>query len=439
MMLPATSTTASPFQNDVRLALQRRGQRLLEATDLAEQTAQLSPLEYYFIVKEIGVDDATALLRHATPEQKQTCCDLDCWEQDHFSATELDAWLAPYAAQGKEPLAETFFQLDHEIQTLFINASMQIYDLRSEPAPEPAPTTQHKTTLDNFFELHTDAAEREVEPFFLIDALYAHDTHQAFRLLMAAKWELFTETLEQAYQFRIGRLADLGFVEPEVAAKLFAPPPSKPQMQATQPSALPATRLPGLYAHTLSQTPNILSRAMAQIRNPQLLLQLESQLVYLINAASIAYQRPAKSLGDLLLVANWVRDTVCLGLEVQQQHTTQTAAESAHLQDLAAAQILQDTPLLHLFQYGHAQIVPLQKAAQRLRQDPIIAAWLDVHLHPDDDPEAEDRAFLRALAHPRPLLCVRNPGQPLRLEAWQTRAQIETTQARFEALAARLL
>lgn len=439
MMLPAAPATPSPFQHDIHLALQRRGQRLVEAADVAEQTALLSPLEYYLIVKEIGVDDATVLLHHATPEQKQICCDLDCWEQDEFCATELDAWLAPYQAQGQDTLAATFFQLDHEVQTLFINASLQIYDLRSEPAPEPSADTRHKTTLDNFFELHTDLADRDVEPFALIDALYAYDTHQAFRLLMAAKWELFTETVEQAYQFRMGRLADLGFVEPEVAAKLFAPPPSVHPSATNLSRGLPQTRLPGLYAHTLSKAPNRLSRAMAQIRNPDVLAQLESQLVYLINAASVAYQRPAKSLGQLLLVANWVRDTLCLGLETHMRQDTGQNAQEDHVQDLAAAQLVQTIPLLHLFQLGQAQIKPLQKAAQRLSQDPVAAAWLNVHLHPDDDPEATDRAFLRALAHPRPLLCVRTHNGPLRLEAWQTHAQLETTQARLEALAARLL
>ena len=49
--------TLSRFQADLSRALSRRGKRLLVAADLQQQVANLEPLEAYFIVKELGVDD----------------------------------------------------------------------------------------------------------------------------------------------------------------------------------------------------------------------------------------------------------------------------------------------------------------------------------------------------------------------------------------------
>jgi hypothetical protein len=434
----------SRFRADVTRALARRGEALLLAADLPAQVSAMPPLEFYYVVKEIGVEDAQALLQHANPQQLQACCDLDCWERDDFAPVELDAWLAGFADQGKEALAAAFMQIDLELQVLFLAESLAIYDRRSEPVPDMPSEVPYKETLDGFFVLYAVTEEREVPPFLLVDALYAHDIESAFRLLMAAKWEVMSETTETAYQFRSGRMEEIGFVHPAEAARLFAPVPDAARLEAavaarmaTPDGDVPVT-LPALYAGVLAQDTTRLSRAMAFVSGAHTVARLEAELVVLINAATVAYGNATKDLSGVMRVATYVRDTLSLGLEVALGDGTQGATGSDG-EAAAAAELLVRMPLMHLFQMGYAAIRPVHKAARALAQDPVVAAWLDVALHPDDDPQAADRAFLRHLTQPRPLWAGWAPLKPLATRAWQSLDDVAATQARLDTLAQRLV
>ena len=107
------------FRQDLSRSLSRRGKQLLESTNLAQAVSKLAPLETYFIVKELGIEDATPILLNASRTQIQTIIDLDCWTGDRPDPLDLDAWLAPFAALGKEALNLAFFTLDHELQIVF--------------------------------------------------------------------------------------------------------------------------------------------------------------------------------------------------------------------------------------------------------------------------------------------------------------------------------
>lgn len=424
--------TLSRFRADLSRALQRRGNKLLEAPDVAAQMAELAPLEAYYIVKELGVDEAVPLLRHATPEQWQACIDLDCWEDDRFAATELDAWLAPFANEGKERLAETFLELDSEVQVMFLAQLLQVYDVRAEEAPEPSPEILNMTTMDGHFVLHAiPDRDREVEPFALVDALYRGNGEAAFGLLMAAKWELISEVEEQAYSFRAGRLADLGFPDPETASRLFAKPPSAPPEELLPP---PAIHLPALYAHAL-HTDSLFTQALGEVRDAALLERLESECVLLVNSALVAYGETARDLQHSAEVAARVRDSLSLGLET----LLQAKAPQAEITPAACAGLLAKWPLLNLFQHAHQTTLPLQRAAVQLKADPLVAAWLNRDIIAEDDPDTADRTFLAALATPRPLWGGSEPLRPQAKRAFSSLQEIAAAEKRLQALGQRLL
>lgn len=426
----------SRFRADVSRALMRRGKKMLEASNLPAQVAGLAPLEAYFIIKELGVDDALPILLLANAEQLQTCIDLDCWDGADFSPEDLDAWLAPFASEGGEALAKAFLLLDSELQVMFLAASVEVWDTRSEEEPEVDDDVPRLETMDGFFVLHgKPVAEREVEPFMLIQSLYRHDIHEAFRLLMAAKWE-FTSGLEESeWGFRVGRLQDLGFPTRDDAARLFATPAPAPLCVPMMP--VPCT-LPAIYASALAEA-SLVTRAMARIADPSVLDRLESELVYLVNAAVVAYGESPRDLSHVGDIAARVRDTLSLGLEVLLSPNVPISfADGEQVAERAAA-LLHAWPLMQLFQHGAHAVQPLGRAAATLAKDPVIAAWLNVGLHPDDDPEAADRAFLRALVQPRPLLAGTERFKPTQARAFATQAAVVAAQQRLDVLATRLL
>ena len=113
---PSNITSTSILERDIERALAKRGKALLDAPDLARQVSELEPLEAYFMVKELGLESAVLILLAASEEQLKTFVDLDCWQNDELSIEDLDAWLAPFAAVGPEPLVDAFLNLDEEVQ-----------------------------------------------------------------------------------------------------------------------------------------------------------------------------------------------------------------------------------------------------------------------------------------------------------------------------------
>ena len=137
-MLPLKTLKApSIVERDIERALSRRGKALLEAPDLARQVGELEPLEAYFMVKELGLESAVLILLAASEEQLKTFVDLDCWNQDELSVEDLDAWLAPFAAIGPEPLVDAFNNLDEEIQHVFLKENLLIFERLDKEAPMP--------------------------------------------------------------------------------------------------------------------------------------------------------------------------------------------------------------------------------------------------------------------------------------------------------------
>ena len=426
--------TLSRFRADISRALGRQGKKLLDSATLPAQVAALAPLEAFYMIKELGVENAVPILLHTTEEQLQTCIDLDCWHADTFSPTELDAWLAPFASEGPEVLAEVFFRLDGELQVMFLAASVDIADVRHDEIVDTDDEPRY-ATADGFFILQSKDPDREVDPFALVEALYRADMHEGFRLLTAAKWEIAITLEEQAFVFRAGRLEDLGFPPPEAAARLFARPAQTPPALVGGPP-MPAA-LPALYAGVLLEG-SLLTRGLGRIVDTATLQRLEAELVYLINAAVVAYGESPRDISHVGDIAARVRDILSLGLDVMLSPAGPLAFDAGEDAAARAAQVLTDAPLMHIFQHGSLATTPLQRQAQSMGRDAVIAAWLNKDVNAVDDPEAADRAFLQALSKARPLWAGVDPFHPQRTRAFASQNEIAQGQARLDALAQRL-
>lgn len=433
----------TPFRADVSRALARRGRALLEAHDLATEMAALEPLEAYLIVKELGVGDAQALLAHASTEQVQTFVDLDCWSQGDLQPQDLDAWLAACAGESPEAVAELFLKLDNELQLLFLGDAVTVHDAQGEdPPPEPADDERRWESPDKYFVVHSPAdSEREIDPVRLIDLVYRHDVHEGFRLLTALRWELPSGLTHEALRLRDARLEDLGFLPRSEAFKIFAPPPMRGQRGATPHGAPVPIHLPAVYAAPLADA-SLLARGLAQITDTTLLEAIEHELVYLINTAIVAYGESPRDFAHVHEIAHRVRDTVSLGLEalLSSTGTPLLDAPNAAL-DAQAAALLGAWHAKHLFQRGHQEVVPLQKAAYALAKDPVVARWLEQADAENDDygQDRRDRAFMRSLIAIPPLFAGFDPVKPLRTKAFGSKQELATAEEVLNGLAARIV
>jgi hypothetical protein len=431
---PGQLIELTPLRAEISYALQHRGQRLLEAADPAAELSQLQPLQAYFVFKELGLHEAGPLLRHASPEQLQTCIDLDCWAADHLQLDELDAWLAAGASESPEALATTFLALDEEVQVLFLRRTLEVHEIHTDSDPTVPdhmlergyidtpdgiltltlrPEDEAEPTEEGLIGSTVDpsspdrlgvADDLDIEPLPLVLALYAVDADAARRLLFAAKWELDSEVEDRAHQFRAARLGDLGFVDRLDALRIFAKPPSTPPHRS--PAALAAaarpvapgtpSRLPAPYAQAL-QAPCLLVAAWNQLTDLPTLQRLESELITLINALLVATDAPVNDLAGVRSLAERTEATLSCGLTALQGQRTQAEADPH-----AAAESLRQWPLRQLFAHGVAVSAPLRQAARAFGDSPAGKS-LRQSAHavdagdPDADVAALDRRFLAGL------------------------------------------
>src|SRR6059036_1764715 len=86
-----------PWDITMRSAAQRRRVHdLIERKDADEAIRGLGELEAYYAVKALGVEDAAPLLAVSSPDQIQALIDLDIWQGERPSLSDLVVWLAAF-------------------------------------------------------------------------------------------------------------------------------------------------------------------------------------------------------------------------------------------------------------------------------------------------------------------------------------------------------
>ena len=430
----------TPFRADLTRSLSRRGERILAATDLADEVAALEPLEAYYIVREIGLDQALPILLELSEDQLEACVDLDCWNRYDFAVDSLDEWLTAFALAGPEALARAFFSLDYVVQLLFLAQTVTVYDPDTDQLPEEeeGKDTPRAATPDGFYllDVKNDVALK-THPFSVLDALYQYDPYASHRLLSASRVDLPTQIEEEALRFRNGRMEDIGFAPPEEAAVLFSRPAIRqplPRPQKPIDSAL--TRLPSVYAGPLIAS-SLLQQALSLITDKERLSGLEQEIVWVINSAIIAYGEHARDIKQISNIAERVRDTISLGMEslLAQEENCMLDGAAAKASDLLEVWCITD-----LFRHGFAATLGLQLEARQFLDKPQFRAWYNLaETNQSDEPgDRLERAFVTALLGRHPLCSGFNPAQAEEVKAFACLADIDAAHVRLKMIVARI-
>ncbi|HUT77183.1 MAG TPA: DUF6178 family protein [Polyangia bacterium] len=201
----------------------RRGELLGLLPDPAAVIPEIPEAELCFTIKAVGLDRASWILEHVTPEQTQACVDLDAWDEDVPDDEALDLWMQAFAETEDESLLRAARALDPELMMLWLHARLGAV---LEPDDDPGwESPDGSRTIDGQFYL---LAHREGDdiaaPLRLLGVLFQGDYWFYFRLLQALSWELVSDNQEHALRWRTGRLQDLGFPDREEALRIYAPP-----------------------------------------------------------------------------------------------------------------------------------------------------------------------------------------------------------------------
>lgn len=218
---------SSGASSTVAVSPKARMEMLLQAADSKEAVRELSTVEFYDLYHGLGPSDGAILLEYASPEQVQTCFDLDLWRNDTISDDAMTEWTDQLLAVSDEQFAEIWNDVDPEVMALYLHRNIRLYmaeDRNDEvDIPEDESPNIAQTPDFSYWVAYPEDAERAEVLRQLVERLYrVFDVEKAWSILEGMHWEMATDLEETAYRFRTERIRELGFVPRDEASALFA-------------------------------------------------------------------------------------------------------------------------------------------------------------------------------------------------------------------------
>ena len=360
------------FKLDDRASLAKKPRDKMDAIlsnpNTSDAVQALDPIEFYDLYHAVGPGDAMILVEYASPEQVQTCLDLDVWRGDQMSDDQLAPWVEQLLAVPDTKFEEFWKNLDPEIMALYLHRNIHLYmaeDKNDEvDIPEGESQNIAQTPDFTYWVAYPEDADKAELLRQLIDRLYAVlGIEKAWSTLEGMHFELETDLEETAYHFRTERIREFGFMPRDEAAAIFANVNVEKEAENIRKAAsadlyvqpYPATSKLDTSLAKVDETPAAdcyFARILAQVPN---LEPIKIQLLSIAQQiATFDGYQPHEDQGfddSMLLAVSYAN----IGLEYSSQH-----------EDEVAKHILIHTPLKKLVTLGYSLTLELQRRAKIL-------------------------------------------------------------------------
>lgn len=352
-------------------------QRILESTQPAALVHSFPEQDLFFLIHEIGAEDALPLLALASDRQWEYVLDIETWYRDRLEPAALTRWFdLLYRADARRAL-KWLTEQKTELLTLFLFNNIEVRVCEHDQ--DPSEFGEDFFTRDSVFyvriagplfasESELGDIERKNYRVFLtklIQSLAAFD-HVAYQaLLLEAAAITPAESEEELYRLRNVRLAEKGFLPFEEAVGVYQPLTSR-QLAGRNHTILPRTaaeiNVPApLYPSGALESGSIFSGALAGIETEAVLEQLQTEFAGLCNRIIAADFAPVHSKDDLRAVVKKANGFLSIGLETL---AAETEANGHSVSNLSAA-LVQRHPLSDIFRVGYGRVLELKWRAQR--------------------------------------------------------------------------
>ena len=350
-------------------------ERVLEHPQPAALVHSFAEEDFFFLIQDIGPDDAHALIALGSGRQLEYVLDQQVWNRDRLDLQELFLWLERIVAADP---ARMIRWLAGEKADLVEYYLFNTIDIRlREHDQDPADFGPGFTSFDNFFffrivDLPTAeplGEERQKKHRRLVRRILeglAEDDHVHYqRILLSALNVLPAETEEEAYRLRNVRLAEKGFLPFEEAVGLYQPL-SFDRFQQTAarfqiPSGDEFAPLP-MVPLDLAAGDQLFHQALQAVAPGEVLDRIQSEFAALGNRLCVADRLKPENRQDLKAVVQKACGYLGIGLE----RLNSDPPLVTH-----AARNLQTFTLEGLFRLGYSQASELKQTAE----DWVAASW----------------------------------------------------------------
>jgi hypothetical protein len=347
--------------------------RILDDPNALELVHSFPEQDFYFLIHDIGPEDALPLLSLASNKQWEHIVDLETWQRDSIDIKSVTRWLN-FLLEA-DPRRFLRWVLEEKLEFvefyLFKNIEVRI----REHDQDPSELGDDFFSIDGVYyvkfietptETETDKlSDRQRREF--IDKLTKRLTdfdHRTFQnVLLEATHVLTAETEEDNYRWRNVRLAEKGFLPFDEAVGIYQPikPRDLKKQRAKQflrstdnVAMLPVPQ----YPLKVLKEDNHFTRALATMEPDAVLQQVQTEFANLCNQIIVADHKTIREREELQEIVRKACGYISIGLE---RLSDDKKAVDSH----RAAALIAKHPLHQIFKVGFGSALKLKWRAEK--------------------------------------------------------------------------
>ncbi len=336
------------------VSTERRLELIVEDPDSKRLIRAFSPQEFYLMVKETGETDAGLLLGNGSTSQIQFCLDLELWDKWEFNIEQAIHWLEQLLSSGEDDLIAMLRRLDPELILLILMEEIEVGGGAGELATDSERLGDWDHTFDSIYYITFRKSEHSRLIGTLLDIMYRKDQPLYYSLMEDCHASLRLELEDICYQFRCGRLADLGFPEYDYAIEIFVPIMPDAYAPGEEKSSIAPSEVDAIMLPPPASDDTLLTRALTDGMTDA----VQQELSALLNCAIIAERGTGPDEDAIRSVTQRVYGWLNIALE----HLSGNDAAKA-------TEIIRKEHLKRLFRLGCGIVEEVARASRTIKSD----------------------------------------------------------------------
>ncbi|OEU44321.1 MAG: hypothetical protein BBJ60_12310 [Desulfobacterales bacterium S7086C20] len=349
---------------------------ILESLTPAHLIQSLAEEDLYWLVQDIGPEDALFILSRATNEQWQYLLDLELWHKDRLEGNSVNRWMRLLLKADPERFLIWGLKEHSELIKLHLFKNIDV-KIREEDE-SPSDFGDDYFSLDDVFYIRIEERYYQTIKAFL-ERLAGHDLDKFHQILLEMPGVLPAETEEDAYRFRNVRLAEKGFLPFEEAVGIYQHL-SAEMLLEREPGIQTALRelhidnLVPVSMSLLIEDLSLFHKGLASIEDNYTAERLQREFAAMCNQIISADNLKAREKEDLVSVVGKACGYLDIGLE-----------RITHGELHRIVSFLDKFPLNQIFRVGYGAALELKWKAERwIKKSWFVMQGLDTQFWEDE-------------------------------------------------------
>jgi hypothetical protein len=369
----ALSRMSIPEQ--VRCVQSLRGKDQMDLLTLSSQAvpvARLLPEEdIYFMVKDVGEEDALPVLAIISEKQLQYIFDMEWWRGDKFLPQRAMDWLLWIEKANDRQLLHWLLTEDFDQKVMVLQSLIKVFKQDEMTDQYDGVEELEHFTLDGVFDIFAKVPDAAPLLKNLFKLLYVEDQKVFYALMEAVIWYAVTPTVETAYRWWHSRVEEKGILSYDEALEVYSLlDVDSLKLEAPSHEVFVDPEAPYAVApvHPLTDTDSstFFGQCLAMMKNHGRVNAICGELMYLANKVMVADQQEFGNMDSHHETMRKVLGYINIGLELGAGG------------DIAKGEsLLNQTWMQSLFQVGYAGIMRLKWEGEKLiKENGLLLEYL---------------------------------------------------------------